>query len=95
MDSDRYGLHIMQWQEFNLLVNQSKLHYVVDIDIKGFFDNINHTLLIKQLWNLGIRDRQVLACIAKMLKAEIDREGIPTKGSPQGGYFRHFYQTLF
>ncbi|APH06965.1 group II intron reverse transcriptase/maturase [Bacillus weihaiensis] len=67
------------------LVNHSKLHYVVDIDIKGFFDNINHTLLIKQLWSIGIRDRQVLACIAKMLKAEIDGEGIPTKGSPQGG----------
>jgi len=67
------------------LVNQSKLHYVVDIDIKGFFDNINHTLLIKQLWNLGIRDRQVLACISKMLKAEVDGEGLPTKGSPQGG----------
>jgi len=67
------------------LVNKSKLHYVVDVDIKGFFDNINHTLLIKQLWNLGIRDRQVLACISKMLKAEVDGEGIPTKGSPQGG----------
>lgn len=67
------------------LVNQSKLHYVVDIDIQGFFDNINHTLLIKQLWNLGIQDRQVLACISKMLKAEIDGEGIPAKGSPQGG----------
>jgi len=67
------------------LVNRSKLHYVVDIDIKGFFDNINHTLLIKQLWNLGIRDRQVLACISKMLKAEVEGEGIPTKGSPQGG----------
>ena len=67
------------------LVNHSKLHYVVDIDIKGFFDNINHTLLIKQLWNLGIRDRKVIACISKMLKAEIDGEGIPTKGSPQGG----------
>lgn len=67
------------------LVNQSKLHYVVDVDIKGFFDNINHTLLIKQLWNIGIRDRQVLACLSKMLKAEVDGEGIPTKGSPQGG----------
>ena len=67
------------------LVNQSKLHYVVDVDIKGFFDNINHTLLIKQLWNLGIWDRQVLACISKMLKAEVDGEGIPTTGSPQGG----------
>jgi hypothetical protein len=28
--------------------------------------------MIKQLWNLGVRDRQALACIAKMLKSEID-----------------------
>ena len=75
--------HAMARVQF--LVNQSKLHYVVDVDIKGFFDNINHTLLIKQLWNLGIRDRKVLACISKMLKAEVDGEGIPKKGSPQGG----------
>lgn len=75
--------HAMARVQF--LVNHSKLHYVVDIDIKGFFDNINHTLLIKQLWNLGIRDRKVIACISKMLKAEVDGEGIPTKGSPQGG----------
>ncbi|AGK52304.1 group II intron reverse transcriptase/maturase [Bacillus sp. 1NLA3E] len=67
------------------LVNHASLHYVVDIDIKGFFDNINHTLLIKQLWNLGIQDKKVLACISKMLKAEIDGEGIPSKGAPQGG----------
>ena len=75
--------HAMARVQF--LVNHSKLHYVVDIDIKGFFDNINHTLLVKQLWNLGVQDRQVIACISKMLKAEVDGEGIPTKGSPQGG----------
>ena len=67
------------------LINNANLHYVVDIDIKGFFDNINHTLLIKQLWNMGIRDRQVLKTISKMLKAEIEGEGKPTKGTPQGG----------
>lgn len=67
------------------LVNHSQMHYVVDIDIQGFFDNVNHTLLIKQLWNMGIQDKKVLACITKMLKAEIDGEGVPTKGTPQGG----------
>jgi RNA-directed DNA polymerase len=67
------------------LVNQAQLHYVVDIDILGFFDHVNHSLLVKQLWNMGIQDRMVLACISKMLKAEIDGEGIPTKGVPQGG----------
>jgi RNA-directed DNA polymerase len=51
----------------------------------GFFDNVNHTLLVKQLWNMGIQDRKVLACISKMLKAEIEGEGIPSKGVPQGG----------
>lgn len=67
------------------LINNSKLHYVVDIDIKGFFDNINHTLLLKQLWNIGITDKKVLKIIYKMLKAEIENEGIPNKGTPQGG----------
>lgn len=75
--------HAMARVQF--LVNRSKLHFVVDIDIQGFFDNINHTLLIKQLWNLGIQDRKVLSCISKMLKAEVDGKGIQTKGSPQGG----------
>ncbi|SIS36643.1 group II intron reverse transcriptase/maturase [Salimicrobium flavidum] len=69
----------------NFLINQSKLNYVVDVDIKGFFDNVNHTLLIKQLWNIGIQDRKVLRLISKMLKAEIESEGIPIKGTPQGG----------
>jgi RNA-directed DNA polymerase len=75
--------HAMARVQF--LINQASLHYVVDIDIKGFFDNINHSLLIKQLWNIGIKDRMVLACISKMLKAEIDGEGRPSKGAPQGG----------
>ena len=67
------------------LINQSKLHYVVDVDIKGFFDNVNHSKLIKQMWNLGIRDKNLISVINKMLKAEILGEGIPTKGTPQGG----------
>lgn len=75
--------HAMARVQF--LVNHSQLHYVVDIDIQGFFDNVNHGLLIKQLWNLGIQDRRTLACISKMLKAEIDGEGVPLKGVPQGG----------
>lgn len=69
----------------NSLINKANLHYAVDIDIKGFFDNVNHTLLIKQMWNIGIKDRKVLTIISKMLKAEIVGEGIPTKGTPQGG----------
>lgn len=67
------------------LININRLYYTVDIDIKGFFDNVDHNLLIKQMWNIGIRDKRVLAIIGKMLKASIKKEGIPTKGVPQGG----------
>ncbi|MGG4147573.1 group II intron reverse transcriptase/maturase [Paenibacillus algorifonticola] len=67
------------------LINFNQLHYIVDVDIKGFFDNVNHTHLKKQLWNIGIQDRKVLRIISKMLKAEVEGEGIPDKGTPQGG----------
>lgn len=67
------------------LMNKSKLHYVVDVDIKGFFDNVNHSKLKKQLWTLGIRDKNLMSIIGKILKSEIKGIGIPTKGTPQGG----------
>lgn len=70
---------------FYQMVNLNKLHYVVDIDIKGFFDNVNHGKLLKQLWTLGIKDKSLISVISKLLKAPIEGEGIPTKGTPQGG----------
>ncbi|WP_366204470.1 group II intron reverse transcriptase/maturase [Bacillus safensis] len=66
-------------------VNVSKAHFVVDIDIKGFFDNVNHGKLLKQLWTLGIQDKQVLSIISKLLKSEVQSVGFPEKGTPQGG----------
>lgn len=70
---------------FYQMVNLNNLHYVVDVDIKGFFDNVNHGKLLKQIWSLGIQDKNLLSIISKMLKAPIEGEGIPNKGTPQGG----------
>ncbi len=67
------------------LAQKANLHYVVDVDIKGFFDNIDHGKLLKQLWTLGIRDKALIAIISKLLKAEIEGIGTPEKGTPQGG----------
>lgn len=67
------------------LVNITKLHFTVDIDIRSFFDEVNHGKLLKQLWSLGIRDKNLLSILSKLLKSEIDKEGIPDKGTPQGG----------
>ena len=68
------------------LMQKNKLSYCVDIDIKGFFDNIDHNILIKQLWNMGIKDKKLLSVINAMLKAKVvlpDKSRVtPTKGSP-------------
>ena len=61
------------------LMNKTKLHYVVDIDIKGFFDNVDHSKLIKQMWSLGIQDKNLICVINKMLKAEIKGVGVPNE----------------
>ena len=42
---------------------------VVEFDIKGFFDNVDHSKLIKQLWSLNIRDKELLYVIRRILKA--------------------------
>lgn len=69
--------------------NSGGMQYVVDIDIKGFFDEVNHNKLIRQIWTLGIQDKQLLVIIRRMLKAPIvmpdGNISYPTKGTPQGG----------
>lgn len=60
-------------------------YYMIDIDIHGFFDNVNHGKLLKQMWALGIRDKKLLSIISAMLKAEVAGIGFPEKGTPQGG----------
>lgn len=71
------------------MMQVQKLHFVVDIDIKGFFDNVHHSKLRKQMWALGLRDKKLLCIITAMLKAPIvhpdGRTEIPTRGTPQGG----------
>lgn len=67
------------------LIQLMDLYYVVDIDIKGFFDNISHGKLLRQMWGLGIRDKKVISIISAMLKAEVAGIGFPDKGTPQGG----------
>ena len=71
------------------MVQMQNLHFVVDVDIKGFFDNVNHHKLIRQIWAMGIRDKQLICVIKAMLKAPIVLPDgsiqYPTKGTAQGG----------
>lgn len=67
------------------MIQTQHLYYVVDVDIKSFFDNVSHGKLLKQMWTLGIRDKKLLKIISVMLKAEVAGIGFPEKGTPQGG----------
>lgn len=85
-----YGFRPNRSQEHALArvyknMQHTNLHFVVDIDIKSFFDRVNHGKLLKQLWTLGIRDKKLLCILSAMLKAEIAGIGFPEVGTPQGG----------
>ena len=89
-----YGFRPMRSVENAIAATQgrlqlSNLHYVLEFDIKGFFDEVNHSKLIKQIWAMGIQDKHLLYVLKQILKAPIlmpDKSIIkPTKGTPQGG----------
>lgn len=61
--------------------------YVVDVDIKGFFDNIQHNLILESV-AARISDGNILKLIKKFLNSGVMEEGElkPTpRGTPQGG----------
>ncbi len=64
------------------------VHYIVEADIKGYFDHIDHDMLLDML-RVRIDDRPFLRLIQKWLKAgilETDGQVLhPATGTPQGG----------
>lgn len=80
-------------------INRRQMTWVVDVDIEGFFDNVNHTKLMKLIWNMGIHDKQLLVIIRKMLKAPIQMPNgdiiYPEKGTPQGGILSPLLANIY
>lgn len=67
-------------------VHRIGYYWIVEGDISRFFDNVNHTILIKKLYHMGIADRRILMIIKEMLKAGIMDECKKNElGTPQGG----------
>lgn len=74
-------------KEINHMIMGQKVNYILDADIEGFFDNLNHNWLMRCL-SERISDPHFKRAIWKFLKAGVMEEGklLPTKdGSPQGG----------
>jgi len=71
--------------------------FVVDLDIKGFFDNINHELMMKALMHY-CKDEWVSMYVSRWLKAGIMAEGEYVKtsaGTPQGGVVSPLLANLY
>lgn len=71
----------------NQTIMTKKVNYVLEADIKGFFDNVNHDWLMRFL-NFDIADRRFLRYIKRFLRAGIMEEGAfleSERGTPQGG----------
>jgi retron-type reverse transcriptase len=67
-------------------IKRRKVNWVLDADIRGFFDNIDHQRLLTFLEH-RVADRRVLRLIRKWLTAGISEDGQwsrGTVGTPQG-----------
>lgn len=73
--------------ELGRTIQQRRISYVVEADIKGFFDHVNQEWLMKFLGH-RISDQRVLRLIVRMLKSGVMEDGLvqaSEEGVPQGG----------
>jgi len=93
-------------QELSEALHDGKHRWVVEADIRGFFDHINHDWLVKML-EQRIADKSLIRIIRKWLKAgvmeELKQWSPSDEGTPQGGVispllgniYLHFVQDLW
>lgn len=73
-------------RRMNEVIERGKISYVVDADIKEFFDNVDHEQLIKFMEH-RIADPNIIRLTKRLLKAGIMDEDVfveTNKGTPQG-----------
>ena len=79
------------------IIYKRPIGWVVEADIKGFFDNMNHEWIIKFLRN-DIADENLIRYIIRFLKAGIMDKGImqeSTLGAPQGGLISPYIANVY
>ena len=86
-------------------ISRCKINYILDADITGFFDNIDHDWLLKFLEH-RVADRRILRLIKKWLKVGVVEDGKRRSqevGTPQGSVispllanvYLHYVQDLW
>jgi RNA-directed DNA polymerase len=69
------------------IITHGNIQWVVEADIKGFFDNVNHDWMMRFLAH-RINDPVFLRTVKRFLKASVMEDGVLThsdSGTPQGG----------
>lgn len=78
-------------------INRKKINWVLDADIQGFFDNIDHKIMLDML-NQRIGDKRILRLITKWLKTGYIENGKrmkQEKGMPQGAVISPILSNIF
>ena len=81
----------------NAIVNKKEINYVVDTDIRGFFDHVDHEMLRKFVEH-RVADPNINRLIARFLKAGIIEAGIrydTFEGTPQGGVISPILANIY
>lgn len=84
-------------KEVNHIIMQQKVNYIIDADIKEFFDHIDHAWMMKCL-SERIGDKAFLQLIWKFLKSGVMTEGQYHKteeGTPQGGIISPILANIY
>ena len=81
----------------NVGISTQKVNWILDADIRGFFDAISHQWLVKFLEH-RIADRRLLRLLKKWLRAGVSEDGEwspSTVGTPQGAVISPFFSNVF
>jgi len=81
----------------SLEVETGRIHYIVEADIRGFFDNVQHDWMMKFLEH-RIADKRVLRYVKRFLIAGMLEDGIfveTEEGTPQGGVISPLLANIY
>ena len=78
-------------------IERTRSQWVVDVDIRAFFDTLDHTKLMEILQK-RVKDGVILKLVAKWLKAGVMEKGAlsyPEAGTPQGGVISPLLSNIY
>jgi len=78
-------------------IRQKRVNHIVEADIRGFFDNVNHEWMLNFLKH-RIGDPRIIRLISRMLKGGIMEDGLvraSEKGTPQGSILSPLLSNIY